>query len=83
MGGDTAMLKHDESELRYKEFVERYPEYRTTLILDELRRTEYDYAAAAAAVLATDYPHRAEMDPAHPIEADPMLRLLESAALRG
>jgi predicted phosphodiesterase len=47
----------------------------------ELRRTEYDYAAAAALIQATDYPHRAEMDPARPMAAEPMLRLLESAAL--
>jgi molybdenum cofactor sulfurtransferase len=41
MGRDTSMLKRDELELRYKEFIERYPEYKTTLILDELRVKEY------------------------------------------
>jgi predicted phosphodiesterase len=47
-----------------------------------LRRTEYDYAAAAARIRATEYPRQTEMDPGNPMEADPMLRLLESVALR-
>jgi diadenosine tetraphosphatase ApaH/serine/threonine PP2A family protein phosphatase len=46
-----------------------------------LRRTEYDYAAAAARIQATEYPRQSEMDPGNPMEADPMLRLLESVAL--
>lgn len=48
----------------------------------DLRRTPYDYDAATARILATDYPHREEMDVSHPVPADKMLRLLESAAIR-
>jgi predicted phosphodiesterase len=47
----------------------------------ELRRTDYDLAAAAARITATDYPRVSEFDVSHlPTEAH-MLEILEAAAI--
>jgi molybdenum cofactor sulfurtransferase len=38
---DIHMLKSDNTDARYSDFLERYPEYETTSIIDELRAKEY------------------------------------------
>jgi hypothetical protein len=48
----------------------------------EMRRTPYDYAAAAERIAATDYPDAAGFPVVRPPRADEMVGVFEAAALR-